>query len=902
MVSKNYWERIIRAITKTNVSSYISEEKIRKTWEEIFKVLRWKKIIKNVIDPLENLISFIDQLMIISDSFVRIGVYSRNWNNDQFISELRSICKILSLDYDRVKEKISKYLIDGNQEEQSVRKFVELIVDLLGKSDQNIDNNVFKRYRNSFLDMLLSESDYITFWTTIHWEDWDIIPSLHYFLSYIKMELLNYLNNVKFISIFGDSSILQKVEFWHWLKAQDRSWYIDLPYFHKIAEQILDNWNEWKVWQVVLKWLPWVWKTRIFEYIGKKLGRSIRIISMHQYINFYELMVQVRSKETPNNIGFIDYILKEFENKDSKQVVDEFKQLFELNKSSFPNDFSFIDFINSIFNLSLYSTSRLEFDLKDSDDDKIKNFIINSIKLIKSEQIFNHLTDKNKTIKWVMLKAIENWEIPVLDEIDKINEKDIEWLLAFLSFNVWRSYKIQWIDMFIPEWFKVYATSNDEHKPSWPLGARFNSIRVNYLDKKNIMMYIITKITSYNLDTPFNKQEISQIVEAVDLISRFIDRISEYNLLDFSLRMIDNFLNWFVTFSSGKPEKKLKLWSEATYILEALKNVFEKQTEDIYWKWAGSSIDVSEIWQQKTAVINTIQQVINSKRLFWKGWRIAKTPKAKINSLIARMRIDDPILCPIVDKKPQLECNIGWWCVSFSEQIARILSEADGFISRLKLNESYFHEFDLKKSFNIWFWGLTLDYNLEDKKIYICWDDWIKEQYECSRILISKNGNKLTINQWNMGYLVLEINDNRVIKKFVSSENVTDVLMTAWDLLYISKNSNNLIVKAHSNSKEFSYFWNCKYKISSNWLFLIIFDEKSINVVPIMDGDVMKWLTISYKNKLKSMSNLLMLNNMNLTLELWDEIVDCKFDSSYEYLFITIRNWDLFRNEIFKIK
>jgi hypothetical protein len=103
---------------------------------------------------------------------------------------------------------------------------------------------------------------------------------------------------------------------------------------------------------------------------------------------------------------------------------------------------------------------------------------------------------------------------------------------------------------------------------------------LEYLDKENLAHYISAKISNSDLTTPFSENEIHQIIKVMEIIQDNQDK-KEYNALDFSIRMIDSFINNFVSYRNRIVEKKHTNRPES-YIIEALIQAFESQTQDAY--------------------------------------------------------------------------------------------------------------------------------------------------------------------------------------------------------------------------------------------------------------------------------------------------------------------------------
>ena len=205
-------------------------------------------------------------------------------------------------------------------------------------------------------------------------------------------------------------------------------------------------------------------------------------------------------------------------------------------------------------------------------------------------------------------------------------------------------------DIFIPEWFGIYATSNDKHKPSGPLGRRFNSVYLNYLDKENLARYVAAKLVNPNLTHPFSTQELEQIIKAIEIIYQASTK-DDYSLLDFSIRMIDNFINGFTKLRSNKRVEKLDASSNSsTYILAALKNAFSVQIEDVYGiKEIGSSaVDVGE---QSTAIAEIIDTAIEDfSGKISTPKRLVKKSTDKQALFMKKIDPDNPVLAIIIEE------------------------------------------------------------------------------------------------------------------------------------------------------------------------------------------------------------------------------------------------------------
>jgi translation initiation factor 2B subunit (eIF-2B alpha/beta/delta family) len=154
---------------------------------------------------------------------------------------------------------------------------------------------------------------------------------------------------------------------------------------------------------------------------------------MHQYINFYELIIQnTNLSPTKNQLEFFKEVISDYQSLNPEKLIDRMNELFRINKSNFPNNYTLIDFINTIFNISRFikDKSKVSSEVLKQEDinnkEKIKEHILTMLNYRKDEKIYKLLLAKKESVKGEILDAMEKGENVVLDEIDKVQEKEIE--------------------------------------------------------------------------------------------------------------------------------------------------------------------------------------------------------------------------------------------------------------------------------------------------------------------------------------------------------------------------------------------------------------------------------------------------------------------------------------------
>jgi hypothetical protein len=78
------------------------------------------------------------------------------------------------------------------------------------------------------------------------------------------------------------------------------------------------------------------------------------------------------------------------------------------------------------------------------------------------------------------------------------------------------------------------------------------------------------RVLNSNLDIQFHDTEMEQFLECLEIIHDAI-KSGEYNMLDFSIRLIDNFVNACIRYGeNGSIEKRVTPETRYTYIFDAL--------------------------------------------------------------------------------------------------------------------------------------------------------------------------------------------------------------------------------------------------------------------------------------------------------------------------------------------
>lgn len=892
------------------------------------KILKWREIIKKVIFPLMKLQDFIDELSLVKKSILDIHLWIKN-NDEWKLNDSKKILESIPLSQ---KTNIDISGIISILEEMEEKMNTNILVEIIKKIYSNEKNPMIKE----FISILESESENISLkWSMSTW-NYEEIPSFDVFIETISMEISEYLKKINFLSVKWDTSVINSIMTGQWLKDQKSSSYIKLPFFDDMIKKIEKSKRNWKVWQIVLKWPPWTWKTRIFEHLWEKLRRPIKVISMHEYINFYELLIQSTNlSPSKNQIEFIDTIIKNYKEIWWDELIWELEILFDKNKDKFPAEFTLIDFINNIFDSSKYlwdgiKKAKLE---STKNSEEVKKFVLDSLSYWKSEKIFTLLLNKKEIIEWELLNCISNWQIPLLDEIDKVKEKEINWILSFLDLETWKSHKIQWTDreIFIPEWFWVYATSNDDLKPSWPLWRRFNSVHFDYLDTENMTLYLVSRIVDNELSCPFNNMELEQIKDCLLIIESAIEKNNtdeSYKFLDFSIRLLDNFINGFIQKKDWIVQKKFEISNKNTFIYDALKNAFEMQTEDIYGSKSVKSTVVKDLWGQKKKILwvidSRIKKLENERILNWA--RLSKWVKARVNSVLRKLDLNNILLKLIIsDQRNKFNTteNEKTRVLNYSEQVSRILNKSDVKLNSIISKNSAKKELqdnNGSKTYNIEVWThkILIDFKKEDKTLDVSIDNWRKIRFSCEKIMEIDENELFIINQWKdkWGYLSIRIEDSH--NEPVSYDNLSENFLKDWEMLEEIYNfEQEVILKSRSikdkdttylnfpNRKE-GYRWDLKIKIDETWLFINVFhnDGMNLDVYPIVDEKIIaeELGEVSYIDKIEKFEKLSSFSVSDFWLPKdWNWTINSvKFDSTFEYIFVNLlsKTWEVTTNTI----
>jgi hypothetical protein len=583
-----------------------------------------------------------------------------------------------------------------------------------------------------------------------------------------------------------------------------------------------------------------------------------------------------------------------------------YSQLINL---TFLNHTHFIDFINTVFNINRFikdknQSQELLLQQDDiNDNDKIQKHIITMLNYWKDEKIYKLLLSKKESIKWEILDAMEKWENVVLDEIDKVQEKEIEWLLAFLDLNTGKYHHIQGMEekIYIPEWFSVYATSNDKFKPAWPLGRRFNSIELQYLDKENLACYIAARISNNDLTTPFSISEIKQIVKAIDIIQKNQDK-EEYNALDFSVRMIDTFVNQFVSYRNKIVEKRhTNEWD--SYIIKALIKAFESQTQDIY---KGNTED--NISDQKQSIIDSINQSIKDKNTenaavirSWK--RLNTSSEWEVNIHIQNFWYENPLLNMIVREKKSAIKKTEKRMLHYPEQMWELIQNYDVWLSKYSSIEEHDFGKEVSSDINIDKWNYNVQYDIKGKELVIVSNKQNSipqtERFNCTKLYTNDSKNIFVVFGivWNKYISIVNNRESKV-------ENLWDVLHNmnsdyddnnAIDNLMFTANDNIIWSTHHHDTKDMLYssWWESSVvpniqnmKLYDSWLFGVSHDQKNWIVIWLQESTPEN--TTPFKKRIKPMEALLKFNLSDLWFEDY-EIEQIDFDNTGEYLLVSIK-------------
>jgi len=730
-------------------------------------LIKWRHINKKVIKPVENLIDVIDKMEL--SFYLVLELYDQMRKKQDTKKTLNTLSNIIWI------ENISESMMGKIWEKDiSINQVIDFYKKSILPSITSTSNN---KLLNQFFVMMENEVDNIALNTGLSVWDYNEVPSFEVFINVIKKELSEYLQKLYFIDVLWEDDVLSKIKIVEWLKEEKKSEssYIKLPFFHEIYETIEQAERPGKVGQVVIKGPPWTWKTRIFEFLWDKRWRKTRVISMHQYINFYELLMQnTNLAPTKNRVDSINVMIDQYKDMEPEMVVEEFKLLFRKNKDLFPEDYQELDFVNNIFS-NIPNGKKWHFEKLETLDNAsdVKDFVLKSLNFWRSEENFGLLLNKKEIVSWVLLSCIKNGEIPVLDEIDKIKEEEIEGILAFLDLETWKPHKIGSMEkeVFIPEWFWVYA--------------------------QNTLLYILSRVLNDDLDIQFDDQELEQLLTSIEIIEEKRDS-KDYHMMDFSIRMIDNFLNGFVKFKNGNIQKNYHVSNRSTYILEALRKAFEVQIEDVY----GHQYDKKKswnIWTQQSEIIGDIDEAILAKQ--WKneiqtGLKISKWTRTQVLYLLRKLNLNNPILKRLAEedlesKETELfsprELN-------FSNQIQGVMSTIDNSIPVEKRQQEEEYNGFKVEDYNNEIGDIHISFSYDEKEFKYSkngWKDWIVR--ECIALSVNSDQRSFIIKEWENRHIKIDVESDGELWKIGEIQDYNEyyfyknkTVIKKWEKIHFS--------------------------------------------------------------------------------------------------------------------
>ena len=376
----------------------------------------------------------------------------------------------------------------------------------------------------------------------------------------------------------------------------------------------------------------------------------------------------------------MDYLIRDWEGKNGGVVMGELRQTFETFSGRFPEGYAFEDFLENTF--------RVERGTPEAD---IPARVIANIRAWRSNKALGVFIEGKEVIKGELLRCIEDGVIPVLDEIDKISDRDLDGLLAFLDLETGRCHRIQGMDrdIYIPKWFGVYATSNHPYKPVGPLGRRFSSVTFGYLGRSDMLLYLLARLTDRRGNHPFGPSEIAQILAVVDIVSAAATD-NAYSSLDFSLRMLDTFVQRFTSRDHHRIVKHARSGASRTYILSALRETFELQTEDVL----GGSGD-GKLTNQKANLLKIIDGHIreNTPSGVRPGRRIATRTRVCVSGILSRIGMVDRVLRDIVtSSREEQRRDTPTRILDYSTLVGRLLSISDAALAPLAASAESPHD------------------------------------------------------------------------------------------------------------------------------------------------------------------------------------------------------------------
>jgi len=416
--------------------------------------------------------------------------------------------------------------------------------------------------------------------------DTDILEQLDnfYISSESKKEILELNESVK---VFGLRDWIRTT-----VKEAKRGRKIyETPFYRSLLDELhFQSRRKNGVGGLILYGPPGTGKTEILQEKNKQQGFRTRVINIHHYTSFGDLIgekaIQLGTDPTASTAQKLKAVINVFGDESPENFAIDIQNLFTQlqQEGKLPQQENIFDFLSTF--VSQETRNSLNPDSPSSWDWKtIKEEFVGRqrTRMLRTTLASPYQESVEDIVKGEILLAIQNGERVVLDELDKAGPNSMGGILSFLAKSPGETFEYGQSTVTIPSWFIVDATSNSLELNEY-LKDRFSDLEVGTPPIKDQLMIAGVRLSDDEGNILLTDYEQRQLVGFFVYMVPNINKIlTSHDLPPMSNRRILELTSYLVNFRT--------LQRTNVSFGDAVKRLFERNKTWITNKEAAEQLD-----------------------------------------------------------------------------------------------------------------------------------------------------------------------------------------------------------------------------------------------------------------------------------------------------------------------